>query len=597
MVHFNFFLKEIEMRIRPLGWIIFIAVLLGLCFLIYTLASPFLQDAGLIGGEVPPTQMVGDPLQPTKPDVGAFPTDTPFEPVEPSPEQPTEPEQPVVVEDPAEGMPKVVVGLDAFAPYYTVLLAKAMHLDAKWGIDIEPIAFYSSDETSFDEAARSEMLSTGQWDVLFTTSDKPSLRPQIGQVVAYTDETDGADKLICNDSVPGKILNALKGKRISFLAESIGEFAVYYYLNIPKIPVTDVALVPNYDGVAAYDDDGNVVGGAVYDFITGKVDCVSGWEPDVDFALDYGGHVVVSTADLRIALDTILVSNNADQNRHDETQAFFYAYAEALKSLLEQPDASETALYEWLATNGLEGDNWSFIYGDPGDWLGWLETTPQATLADNIFVFRNTKQIAERMANDCRVWKSAGFDTPECEPETYLPVINPTYVQTAASISELATTANPVNDTFLFTSQVDIPEITQEDVQAGELLATLPFEKIPFLPDDINLTGDAKVLLDENVCPIMQASPGLVLNLTGSAALPPDRPGRVYNLEGSLRFAGGRADSVKTYLTVTIEGGGCGIDPDRILTGTVEPAHPRSSKLDELEADRFVQFELISIGY
>lgn len=495
--------------------------------------------------------------------------------------------------DPADGMPVVRIGVDAFAPYYTPMLAKALAMDAKWGIDMEFVTFYSDDSTSFDEAARSAMLTSGEWDILFTTIDKLALRPEIGQLVFFADETDGADKLICNFTV--KTLNDLRGKQIAFLAESIGEFAVYYYIDLVLISPTEVVLVANYDGVATYDDiSGEVNGGAVMDFINGDADCVSGWEPDVDEALVYGGEVRIDTSDLRIAIDVILASNNAVENRSAETQAFIYAYVEALKVLLEQPDYAEQVLIEWLYVNGLP--DWSFIY-EPGDWLGWLETTPQATLADNIFVFRNKTSITERMADYCRVWASAGFETTEgCKAEFYRNLINDTYVQGAATIGELGSTANPVNDSFLFTTHVDLPEITLEEVEAGDVLATLPFEKIPFLPNDYTLTSSGMNQLDENVCPVMQASRGLVLKLTGSAALPNDDPdnGVYYTLEGSVDFARKRAVSVLQHITDS-NVDGCNIDPDRIVVTTVEPAHPRD--VANLELDRYVRFELVSVGY
>lgn len=503
-----------------------------------------------------------------------------------------EPEdQPMV--DPADGNPVVKIGVDAFAPYYIPMLAKALVLDGKYGIDMEFITFYSDDSTSFDETGRSEMLTSGEWDILFTTLDKLALRPEIGQLIFFTDETDGADKLVCNDSV--RTINDLRGKRIAVLSESIGEFAVYWYIDLVKILPTEVVIVANYDGVATYNEDGEVDGGAVWEFINGNVDCVSGWEPDVDEAFDYGGRVLIDTSDIRVALDVVLASNNAVDSRSDETQAFINAYAEALKILLEQPDYAELVLIEWLYANQLE--DWAFIW-EPGDWLGWLETTPQATLADNAFVFRNETPISERMADNCRVWAHAGFETPAaCSADFYLNVINPSFVQGATTVGEIASTASPVNDSFLFTSHVDIPEITLEEVEAGEVLATLPFEKIPFLPNDYTLTPGGISQLDENVCPVMQTSSGLILKLTGSAALPVDdvERGIYYTLEGSVDFARKRALSVLSHLSISIDNEGCGIDPDRIIVTTVEPAHPRDSA--NLELDRYVKFELVSVGY
>lgn len=496
---------------------------------------------------------------------------------------PFQPEQSPEEEDIYQDLPEVKVGLDAFAPYYTLLLAKQLGLDAFYGINIDPITFYTGEDLYYySETERTEFMESGEWDALFTTMDKLALRPEIGKLTAFVDETDGADKLVCTDEVQN--LNDLAGKRIGYFSESIGEFFVYYLLGVAEIGPEEVALVGSPDSVAD----------VVQLYNDGHVDCVSGWEPDVDDAVGRGAHVLISTSSLRVALDVIISSNHSLQNRTSELEALHNAYFEAMRFLLEHPDEAETALIEWLVEEDMI--EWSDV-GAPGDWIGWLETTPQATLSTNVAIMRNEKAFRDRLVDACRTWSHAGFETPECTSEAYKGLIETSYVESASTNPAAITTASAVNPSFLFTSTPVIGEVSDEQLSAGIVIATLPFEKIPFLPDRSDLTPEAVTLLTNKVLTVMKISPALVLSLTGSAALPSDEVR--FTEEGSKNFALTRANTVRSFLADPREFGvdADGIDINRIVVSTVDPQFPRSTNLAELEKDRFVRFELIDIGY
>jgi hypothetical protein len=170
-----------------------------------------------------------------------------------------------------------------------------------------------------------------------------------------------------------------------------------------------------------------------------------------------------------------------------------------------------------------------------------------------------------------------------------VPIVNPAFVEGSSSKAELVTTANPVNDSFFFVAVPDRPELTAEQMEEAVVLAQLPFEKIEFLPNSVELTIEGEKRLQEDVLPVMLASPSLVLELKGSAALPSSEQ---YTMEGSLNFALRRANTIADWL-INNE-----VDPDRLIVTRVDaPQYPRSTDAQLLEKDRFVQFTLYTVGY
>lgn len=463
---------------------------------------------------------------------------------------------------PGEELSSFVVGLDAFASYYNVPLIEQLGLDEKYGFDLQMITFCSTEDNCFTEDERSEKLASGEWDAMLTTLDKLALNPDIGKLTALVDETDGADKVVVN---PERIatINDLRGRRISFMGGSIGEFFVYYLLNLVRIPPTEVELYPSEDVIVATDL-----------YVNDWVDAVSGWEPDVDASIDSGGNVLIDSGRLRVVVDVLLTSNQAISQRPEVTQAFHNAWFEALKFQFEDPQKAEELIITW-------GNNdWSYVEAE-GDLQGWLETIAQAGLGANQIAMRDKTLLAGRLEEAKHVWQWAGKVIPDVNLEE---LIEPQFVLTSAENPNLQPLRAPINDTFLLTAKPDIPKLTEEELGGATILAILPLKKIEFEPDSTRLTEKARTDLKEQVLPVLRSSTELYLKVEGSSAWP--GPGK-YTEEHIRNFAYERALSVAQFLA------GQGIDPDRLVLGTVDPKFPESQVEEELEQDRFVAFTLI----
>jgi len=457
----------------------------------------------------------------------------------------------------------LVVGFDAFASYYNVVLIGQLDLDTKYGFNLEMIPFCTTDDNCYTEDERSEKLGSGDWDVMLTTLDKLALVPTIGKLTCLVDETDGADKIVVNPELVMTI-NDLRGKRISFMEGSIGEFFLHYLLNLVLIPVTEVELFPSEDVIAATDL-----------YINETVDAVSGWEPDVDAAVEDGGVVLMDSGRLRVVVDVILMSNQVIDQRADLAQAFQNAWFEALKFQFENPDTAEEAIIAW-------GNNtWSYVH-EPGDLTGWLDTIAQATLGHNRLAMSNVDIISARIDDAEKVWQAAGKIIPSVDSVT---LIEPRFVLEAGQNPALSTGMMPINDTFLMTKHPDLPKLTEEELGEATTVAILPLRKIDFEPDSARLTDKAREDLSDQVIPVLVTSRDIYLKIDGCAAWP--GPPGLYTEEDIRDLAYQRALSVAQFIT------GHGIDPDRLILGTLDPQFPESENEEELAQDRIVVFTLI----
>lgn len=112
----------------------------------------------------------------------------------------------------------------------------------------------------------------------------------------------------------------------------------------------------------------------------------------------------------------------------------------------------------------------------------------------------------------------------------------------------------------------------------------MPLEKIDFQPESVRLTPQATTALTEQILPVLRSS-RLYLRIEGSAAWP--GPTGRYTAEDIRSFAESRANSVATFLSQQ------GINPNRLLLGTLPPKFPQSTNEAELVQDRIVRFTLV----
>ena len=85
--------------------------------------------------------------------------------------------------------------------------------------------------------------------------------------------------------------------------------------------------------------------------------------------------------------------------------------------------------------------------------------------------------------------------------------------------------------------------------------------------------------------PVLRRTPGLYLKVEGMAAKPPGVSDA--EVEATARD---RTNSVLSFLAAQ------GIDPNRLIGGTLKPEHPNSPNEEELRQDRKVVFTLVTPG-
>ncbi len=470
--------------------------------------------------------------------------------------------------DPADGRPTYICGADAFGSYFTLQQMQISGKDLDHGFHLGIVPFFLDEDPAYDvsEEQRTALLDHGEWDCLLTTADSVALSSP-GVITAIVDESAGADQLWARD-VP--TINDLSGKRIAFSRGSVGEYFVYYSLSIARLnPRFDVTLVP-VDSVTE----------AVEAFNNGQADVVSGWEPDIYEAETGGGIPLISSAQLRIIMDVIVTSRQSIAEKPDLVQSFHNAWFDTLKSQVEDFEQAAGQIAAW-------GHNdWSFVYPESAaeDLRLWLESVAQADLGDNTFVMRDPTPLYRQLEVARRVWAASGASVPEVEIDQ---LVNTGFVSRAALQPGLQANADPINDSFSISTQLEISGI---DTAEAATLVVLPCRRFTFLPESTELTLESRRILDDCVLPTLAQSVGLFLRVNGSAAWP-GPPGTFTETE-IITFAEARAQSVVDYLVSQ------GIDPARfIVEASLPPVEHRETEDPELQAqDRFVEMTLITVG-
>ncbi|MCB9421889.1 MAG: ABC transporter substrate-binding protein [Ardenticatenaceae bacterium] len=470
--------------------------------------------------------------------------------------------------DAADGLPTYICGADAFGSYFTLQQMQMAGTDVANGFHLGIVPFFLDEDPAYDvsEEQRTALLNSGQWDCLLTTLDSVALSSP-GVVTAIVDESAGADQLWGRNM---DSLDQLQGKRIAFSRGSVGEYFVYYTLNIKQLsPRSQVTLVPQ-DSVAD----------AVAAFNAGQADVVSGWEPDIYDAEQSGGVPLLSSNQLRIVVDVIVTSRPSINNKADLVQSFHNAWFATLKAQIENFDTAASQIAAW-------GHNdWSFVYPETAtdDFKAWLESVAQADLGDNAFVMRDTRPIINRLEIARRVWAASDVSVPA---DDVTELVNPGFVIRAAEQASLQANGNPVNDTFSISAQLDLSGVS---TSAAATLAVLPCRTFTFLPESTELTLESRRILDNCVVPTLSQSVGLFLRVKGSSAWPANDP--PWTEADILEVAEGRAQSVVDYLVSQ------GIDPARfIVEATLPPEDHWNTDDPNIQADdRFVELTLVTAG-
>ncbi|HEU4325188.1 MAG TPA: ABC transporter substrate-binding protein [Roseiflexaceae bacterium] len=460
----------------------------------------------------------------------------------------------------------ITMAFDSFPTYFPAVVMQTRGLLQQRGYDLQlvPLGLNGVD---FPEAQRYEKLRSGEWDVLATTlnSFARSASPEVGAITAVVDESAGVDKIVAREEIA--TLNDLRGRRIAYSEGSVSEYLLYYALGLAGLGPQDVQLAPQpsaADAVAAYTG--------------GQADAVVAWEPTIGPAEQQAGSkVLVASDQLRAVLDVLVTGRPALDGKADAVQAFHAAWYDALRLVIDAPDQAEQAIIDW------GNSDWTGIAA-PGDLRASLEGIAQATLNANQIAFQQPQLLASRLSEARGVWERVGQIPPQADPAL---LVDGRFTQAAAQDPQLFTSQAPVDSSFLLTARVSLPQLSEQQQQEAQEVVQLPLEKIDFLPESTRLTDQARNDLLNQVLPVLRSS-RLYLRIEGSSAWP--GPAGRYTQENIRAFAEERATSVATFLSQQ------GIDPNRLLIGTLDPKFPNSLNEAELVQDRIVRFTLISTG-
>jgi NitT/TauT family transport system substrate-binding protein len=460
----------------------------------------------------------------------------------------------------------VTFAFDAFPTYYPGIIMEVKGLLKARGYDLKLVPFGVDGSEPPTEEQRWANLKSGEWDVLATTLDGFARQsdPSIGAITAVIDESAGADKLVAKPEIA--TINDLKGKKIAYSQGSVGEYFLYYALSLAGLGPQDVTLVPQNAGPDA-----------VKTYTDGQADALSAWEPDVLTAQQQGAKEVIASDKLRAILDVLITSRPALTNKAEAIQAFHDAWFEALKIMVDTPDQAEQALIQWGHSD------WTFVE-KPGDLNASLEHLAQATLNANQIAFQRPQLLISRIGEAQGIWARAGQTPPQADLNQ---LVDGRFALGSARDSQLFSTAPPVNSSFLLTAKVDLPQLSAQEQQDAQEVVKLPREKIDFEPESTRLTQKASQDLTTQVLPVLRSS-RLYLKIEGSAAWP--GPEGRFSKEDIRQFAEDRALSVQQFLAQQ------GIDPNRLIIGTLDPKFPNSTNEAELVQDRIVRFTLVTTG-
>ncbi|HEU5099175.1 MAG TPA: ABC transporter substrate-binding protein [Roseiflexaceae bacterium] len=484
--------------------------------------------------------------------------------------QPTampEPTQPVSQPtQPAASKGTITFAFDAFATYYPGIIIDTKGLLKKRGYDLALVPFGFAGMNDVTEDQRWARLKSGEYDIMASTLDgfSRAAKPDVGVITGLIDESAGADKIVGRPEIGS--INDLKGKKIAFSQGSVSEYFLYYALKLAGMTPQDVTLLPQ----ETTDD-------AVKVYVEGQADALSAWEPNVLDAEANGARLIIASDQLRAILDVLVSSPVARKDKPQALQAFHDAWFEALKMITDNPSGAEQAIIDWGHSD------WTYIE-KPGDLAASLEHLAQASLGVNQIAFQSPDLLISRVGLAQAVWAQAGQEPPTIDLSA---VVESSFVLNSARQPQLASTKPPVNSSFVLTARVVLPQLTDQQLQSAQPIAKLPLEQINFEPESARLTVQSSQDIINQVLPALRSS-RLYLKIEGSAAWP--GPVGRFTKNDIDQVARERAQSLAQFLSSQ------GVDPNRLLIGTIDSKFPNSVNEDELAQDRIVRFTLISVG-
>jgi outer membrane protein OmpA-like peptidoglycan-associated protein len=265
------------------------------------------------------------------------------------------------------------------------------------------------------------------------------------------------------------------------------------------------------------------------------------------------------------------------KNRPAALQAFHDAWFEALKMMTDDPGTAEQAIRAW------GHPDWTYVE-KPGDLNAALAHLAQASLGVNQIAFQSPELLISRVGLSQEVWSLGGQQLP---PLDVSKIVDSRFVLSSARQPQLASNKPPINSSFVLTARVELPPLSDQDLQSAQPVAKLPLTQVSFEPESSRLTAQSSQDIIDQVLPALRSS-RLYLKIEGSAAWP-GPPGRFTKADID-QLAKERAQSMAQFLSSQ------GIAADRLIIATLDAKFPNSLNEDELAQDRIVRFTLLTVG-
>lgn len=205
------------------------------------------------------------------------------------------------------------IGWDIWAGYYPLLIAAEKGFFTKHNVQVEPVQIENNTGLA--------RLETGELDGLLMALpyalQTDATAPDSIRVVLAVDYSDGADAVIAGASIAGPA--DLRGRRIGTMLGSFSELLIRSMLQQHNLLAQDVTLV-NTDvaEVPAALANANIQAGHT-------------WEPFASDALQHGGHVIFSSADVPgLITDVLAMRAEATKMRPQDIRALILAWFDAV---------------------------------------------------------------------------------------------------------------------------------------------------------------------------------------------------------------------------------------------------------------------------
>lgn len=477
---------------------------------------------GLVGGGIYIAGLVSNHNNPAQP---APPTEVSV-PGQPSPQPdamakpgvnptaiPNIPAQPTDNTNP-DTRPVIMVAEDEFGSYF-IVQQMAQDPSLPFQLNIVPFGFNADLANNLSEQERGAALLSGQYDVLLTTYNSVARLGNIGKMVAFIDQSYGADKVVVKNiganGLPITTFNDLAGKNICVANGNVNHFAILAALRVAGIDPNAVTWVKF-----------NTVPQAVDAFIAGQCDVVGAWEPEAGRAVSDGnGRDFVDSAWWNNISDVIMVSNQALAEKPDLMYAFTVAWMKYAKMQSEDLKTAGEQIAAWTYQDQPTND-WTFIYpgSEESDMHLWLDTIAQAGLVENLTAFQNIGYFKLQLSAARDAWSRAGMivDLASFNPDT---LVYPDFIMRMANDSSLINSQPFANANFQPVPE-EMPNAEVSELLGVSTIVKLPCETFTFKPNSNQLSDVGKT--EVQACAtaardMILSSLGQIL-ITGSSAWP-----------------------------------------------------------------------------